>query len=76
MDEIEDNQKDDMDQAFQNLTEAERLRIVYEILTSPESEGGAGISSQVDTYVESIMPLHNDAFNKVKARRVEKVDRS
>ncbi|RCH88112.1 hypothetical protein CU098_000888, partial [Rhizopus stolonifer] len=28
------------------------------------SEGGCGISSQVDEYVESIMPLHHDEFNK------------
>lgn len=65
MDEIEDNRSDDTDEAFQNLTEAERLRLVYEILTQPESEGGAGISTQVDKYVDSILPLQNDEFNKV-----------
>lgn len=65
VDEIDDNKQDNTDQQFQNLTEAERLRLVYEILTQPESEGGAGISSQVDKYVDSIIPLHNEEFNKV-----------
>ncbi len=65
VDEIEDNRNDDTDESFQKLTEAERLRLVYEILTQPESEGGAGISSQVDKYVDSILPLHNEEFNKV-----------
>lgn len=65
VDEIDDNKHDNTDQQFQNLTEAERLRLVYEILTQPESEGGAGISSQVDKYVDSIIPLHNEEFNKV-----------
>ncbi|KAI8375588.1 calcium-activated chloride channel-domain-containing protein [Choanephora cucurbitarum] len=53
-----------VDQAFHDLTEAERLRLVYEIITQPKSEGGCGISSQAEDYVESIMPLHDDDFNK------------
>lgn len=48
-----------------DLTEAERLRLVYEILTGLESDGGANISPGLDDYVESITPLHNDEFNKV-----------
>jgi len=48
----------------QELTEAERLRLVYEIITSPGNEGGANISPDVDKYVESIFPLHNDELNK------------
>ncbi|KAI8061502.1 calcium-activated chloride channel-domain-containing protein [Gilbertella persicaria] len=64
VDEIGDDTTDHVDQAFRELTEAERLRLVYDILTQPESEGGCGISSQVDEYVESIMPLHHDEFNK------------
>lgn len=71
MDEIGDasNSTDIVDQAFEDLTKAERLRLVYEILTQPESEGGAGISSQVDKYVDSIMPLHDDEFNSVSIRK-------
>ncbi|CEP11819.1 hypothetical protein [Parasitella parasitica] len=59
----ESNNTNNVNQAFEDLTEAERLRLVYEILTQPESEGGAGISVEVDEYVESIMPLHDDKFN-------------
>jgi anoctamin-10 len=71
VDEIGDdsNNTDNVDQAFEDLTEAERLRLVYEILTQPESEGGAGISNQVDKYVESIMPLHDDQFNSVSIKK-------
>ncbi|KAH8551004.1 calcium-activated chloride channel-domain-containing protein [Umbelopsis sp. PMI_123] len=46
------------------LTEAERLRLIYEIITSPVNEGGANVSPEVDKYVDSIFPLHNDALNK------------
>lgn len=73
VDEIGDesnSSSDNVDQAFEDLTEAERLRLVYEILTQPESEGGAGISSEVDKYVESIMPLHDDEFNRVSIKKV------
>ncbi|CAO3671003.1 unnamed protein product [Umbelopsis vinacea] len=48
----------------QKLTEAERLRLVNEIITSPGNEGGANISPDVDKYVESIFPLHDDELNK------------
>lgn len=61
----ESNNTNNVDQAFEDLTEAERLRLVYEILTQPETEGGAGISNEMDDYVESIMPLHDDKFNNV-----------
>ena len=49
------------------LTEAEKLRIVYAMLTLPESEGGAGITPRKGqwTLVEGIFPLHNREFNKV-----------
>lgn len=63
VDEIEQD-KDTIEQ-FQDLTDAERLRLVYEILTQPEEQGGAGISTHVDKYVEFIMPLQNDEFNHV-----------
>ncbi|CAO3668007.1 unnamed protein product [Rhizopus stolonifer] len=50
-------------QTFQELTESERLRLVYEIMTHPKEEGGAGISTETDEYIEAILPLHNDEFN-------------
>ncbi|KAI9487752.1 MAG: calcium-activated chloride channel-domain-containing protein [Benjaminiella poitrasii] len=62
VDDIE-KESDAIDRTFQDLTEAERLRLIHEILTLPESEGGAGISPLVDKYVETIMPLHNDDYN-------------
>lgn len=67
----ESNSTNNVDQAFEDLTEAERLRLVYEILTQPETEGGAGISNEMDDYVESIMPLHDDKFNNVSFMRIE-----
>ncbi|MBM6383494.1 MAG: hypothetical protein JSY10_05800 [Paenibacillus sp.] len=68
VDEIEDTSTSTAvtDQAFNDLTDAERLRLVHEIITQPESDGGAGISVHVDEYVDSIMPLHDDKFNNVK----------
>ncbi|SAM08297.1 hypothetical protein [Absidia glauca] len=47
-----------------SLSEATRLRLIYDILTSPEKSGGADISPHVDPFVASIMPLHNDNFKK------------
>ncbi|ORX58748.1 DUF590-domain-containing protein [Hesseltinella vesiculosa] len=43
------------------LSEADRLRLVHDILTLPANQGGADISPHVDPFVESIFPLHNDA---------------
>ncbi|RPA91933.1 DUF590-domain-containing protein [Choiromyces venosus 120613-1] len=48
------------------LTEAERLRIVYQLITLPVGEGGAGITPKHGSWnlVESIFPLHDHDFNK------------
>lgn len=48
------------------LYEAERLRIIYQLITNPESEGGAGITPKEGEWkgVESIFPLHDHAYNK------------
>jgi anoctamin-10 len=48
------------------ITEAERSRLVYLMITKPQNEGGAGIVAGTGTwkYVKSIFPLHNHAFNK------------
>lgn len=50
----------------QPLTEAERYRVVYHMITSPREEGGAGITPKHGHWkdVESIFPLHDHAFNK------------
>ncbi|KAF7722025.1 hypothetical protein EC973_003747 [Apophysomyces ossiformis] len=46
-----------------DFTDAERLRLVHDILTSAEKDGGADISPNVDKYVEAIMPLHDEKFD-------------
>ena len=48
------------------VTEAERLRLVYLLITKPRNEAGAGITPKVGhwKFVDSIFPLHNHAFNK------------
>ncbi|RKU47493.1 hypothetical protein DL546_002221 [Coniochaeta pulveracea] len=48
------------------VTEAERLRLTYLLITKPKNEGGAGITAKQGTwkYVETIFPLHDHTFNK------------
>ncbi|TVY14336.1 Uncharacterized protein LARI1_G007748 [Lachnellula arida] len=48
------------------ITEAERLRLVYLLITKPKNEGGAGITPKSGewTCVESIFALHDHQFNK------------
>lgn len=55
----------------QALTQAERFRIVHEIITNPREDGGAGITPKEGEWqnVESIFPLHDQAFNKEWMRK-------
>jgi hypothetical protein len=48
------------------VTEAERLRLVYLLITKPKNEGGAGITPKKGDWecVESIFALHDHTFNK------------
>lgn len=48
------------------VSEAERLRVVYLLLTLPKNDGGAGITPRKGQWkhVDSIFPLHNHAFNR------------
>lgn len=48
------------------VTEAERLRITYLLITKPRNEGGAGITPKDGEWkgVESIFALHDHTFNK------------
>lgn len=52
--------------ASQPMTEAERYRIIYQMITSPVEEGGAGIIPKKGEWqnVESLFPLHDIKFNK------------
>ncbi|ORY17824.1 calcium-activated chloride channel-domain-containing protein [Clohesyomyces aquaticus] len=48
------------------LYEAERLRIIYQLITNPIEDGGAGITPGEGEWknVESIFALHDNAYNK------------
>jgi anoctamin-10 len=48
------------------VTDAERLRLTYLLITKPKSEGGAGITPKDGEWkgVASIFPLHDHTFNK------------
>jgi hypothetical protein len=48
------------------LYEAERLRIIYQLITNPTYEGGAGITPKEGEWenVESLFALHDHAYNK------------
>ena len=48
------------------VTDAERLRLVYLLITKSKDEGGAGITPKKGEWenVESIFPLHDHAWNK------------
>lgn len=47
------------------MYESERLRIIYQLITNPESEGGAGITPKEGEWknVESLFPLHDHQYN-------------
>ena len=48
------------------VTDAERLRLAYLLITRPKNEGGAGVTpgSGQWKHVDSVFPLHDHAFNK------------
>jgi anoctamin-10 len=54
------------DLSIEPCTEAERLRLVYLLITNPLKDGGAGITPKSGDWVqvESIFALHNHQFNK------------
>lgn len=55
--------------AVVDLTPAERLRLVYELVTGDESSEGQGLGLRVGKDgIEAIMGLHDQNFNKVCER--------
>lgn len=58
----------DMKKCFEEepITDAERLRVVYLMITKPKSEGGAGIGPNTKRWknVVSLFPLHDVEFNR------------
>ncbi|KAL2126841.1 hypothetical protein VTI74DRAFT_144 [Chaetomium olivicolor] len=60
---------DDMDRYFaedEPVTQAERLRLAYTLITRPRNEGGAGITPRRGQwrFVQSVFPLHDRVFNR------------
>jgi hypothetical protein len=47
-------------------SEAERLRVIYHLITVPKAEGGAGITARHGEWknVDAIFPLHDEETNK------------
>ncbi|KAG0330146.1 hypothetical protein BGZ99_008009 [Dissophora globulifera] len=52
------------DQSLDDLTDSDRIRLIHDLITDDPNEGGAGIVPDPDSYVESVLPLHNWEFNK------------
>ncbi|CAO3563241.1 unnamed protein product [Mortierella alpina] len=52
------------DDSLDNLSEADRIRLISDLITGLPTEGGAGIYPGHDDFVESLLPLHDKAFNK------------
>ncbi|KAG4304819.1 hypothetical protein PORY_001872 [Pneumocystis oryctolagi] len=50
----------------ENISPSEKLRLIYYVISSPVSEGGAGIRLDLDEWkmVKSIVPLHDRDFNR------------
>ncbi|KAK3073613.1 hypothetical protein LTR53_004623 [Teratosphaeriaceae sp. CCFEE 6253] len=48
------------------MAESERLRIIYQLITNPQSVGGAGITPKKGDWenVESVFALHDHVYNK------------
>ncbi|ORY65501.1 calcium-activated chloride channel-domain-containing protein [Pseudomassariella vexata] len=57
-----------VDRVFEDepVSDAERLRMVYLLLTNPKNDGGAGLTPKTGQwkYIDSIFPLHNHEFNR------------
>ena len=53
------------------VSEAERLRLAYTLITKPKNEGGAGITPKTAQwkFVTTVFPLHDHAFNKSWLKR-------
>lgn len=54
------------------VSEAERLRIVYSLITSPKTEGGLGLTPKEDKWkqINSIFLLHDRTFNQKWVKRL------
>ncbi|CAG8449838.1 15493_t:CDS:2 [Acaulospora morrowiae] len=57
---------DDSSGSDPTLTDAERLRLVHDIITNPRQENGAGINPGLEDFelVECFLPLHDRNYNE------------
>src|ERR1051325_2840917 len=65
---INDIQNDNEEvESDEPLPDSERLRLIYEIITNPTGERGAGINPGLGDFelVESILLLQDDEYNEV-----------
>ncbi|KAF9357751.1 hypothetical protein BGX26_003147 [Mortierella sp. AD094] len=53
------------DESLDNVTDSDRIRVICDLITGFLNEGGAGIHPGEDEHVESILPLHEKAYNKL-----------
>ncbi|KAG0356204.1 hypothetical protein BGZ54_000808, partial [Gamsiella multidivaricata] len=56
------------DHSLDDLSDADRIRLIHDLITEMPSEGGAGIFPNEDGFVESLLPLHDWEFNKTWLR--------
>ncbi len=59
----------DLERYFEDdepVTEAERLRLAYLLITRPRNEGGAGVTPGMGQwrFVKAVFPLHDRGFNR------------
>ncbi|KAF9900033.1 hypothetical protein BX616_002728, partial [Lobosporangium transversale] len=52
------------DNSLDSISDSDRIRLITDLISGLPGEGGAGIYPGQDEYVESILPLHDKAFNK------------
>ncbi|KAF9275077.1 hypothetical protein BGZ68_000131 [Mortierella alpina] len=52
------------DHSLDYLKDADRIRLIYELITEIPMEGGAGIYPDENEFVESILSLHDRGYNK------------
>lgn len=57
------------DRSLDDLTDADRVRMVYSLITGLPSEGGAGIYPGETPFVEGVLGLHDWDFNKVSEKK-------
>lgn len=60
------NSEPESEESAEPQTEAERLRVIYHMITVPKDAGGAGITMKHGEWknVTAIFPLHDEEANK------------